>query len=333
MFYAQAGITDLAAVLHYVAQSLVSSGFTVTSVDGVAATALPQNCTAVTLSAPSSVDPYATQQPWSIGLSAGSTVVDVTVLPTANYVDFLAPKVDTAKDAEQKDTDVLLGYLSRNGYKSNHFIDLEKSWLLTADLMNDAGEPHVDGEAYPLSVYLSVTNHGVALCIWAESVTNLGTAFSWFVVQRPISNVGSVLDTSPLVCVFCSGGGVAGDPDVLDADGIQMFTVIEKDIGAATRHTSAVSFGPDSVPVINPLQQVALTRENKVLVFVAQSYNTSRHVFPMQLDMLAYTSADVLSAGSQQNIKFAFSPTQVPYIALNANGKDQRGMRVLFPKQ
>ena len=333
MFYARSGITSLQSAAHFIAESLVSSGLSVTSVNGAPASAVPASFNAITIAAGTACDPYAGSQPWSIGMSVSDNTLDVAVLPTGNFVNFEAPKVGTAKDDEQKDTDVLLGYLSRNGYKSNHFVDLEKSWKLVPDLMNDVGEPHVDGEAYPISVFISVTNHGIALCVWAESVTNLGTAFSWFCIQRPLSSLGAVLETSPLVCVFSSGGGVDGNPDVLDADGVQMFTVIEKDIGAATFHKSAVAFGPDSVPVINPLQQVALTRENKVLVFVAQSYNKARHVIPMQLDMLAYTSADVLSAGSQQNIKFAFSQSQIPYIALNANGKDQRGMRVLFPKQ
>ena len=333
MFYAQSGLTSLDSVTRFIALSLVNAGFTVTSVDGAPASSIPAALSSVTLSAATSVDPYATAQPWSMWLHATDNTLDAAVLPTANFVDYVPPVVGAGKDAENKDTNIRLGVLSRHGFDANHFIDLEKSWMLVPDLMNDVGETHVDGESYPLSVFISVTNHGIALCVWAESVTNLGTAFSWFVAQRPVSNLGAVLETSPLVCVFSSGGGVDGNPDVLDPDGIQMFTVIEQDIGAATFHKSAVTFGPDSVPVINPLQQVALTRENKVLVFVAQSYNTARHVFPMQLDMLAYTSADVLSAGSQQNIKFAFSPSQIPYIALNANGKDQRGMRVLFPKQ
>ena len=333
MFFTQSGLTSLNSVLKFIAQSLVSVGFTVDSVDGNPATSLPTDYASATLKATTSVDPYAVTQPWSIGISSSVNTLDVAVLPTSNFVNYGPPVVGTAKDDEQKDTDILLGSLSRNGYKSNHFIDLEKSWKLVKDLMNDAGEPHVDGEAYPMTVYVASTNHGIAICVCAESVTNLGTAFSWFVAQRPVSNLGAVLETSPVICVFSSGGGVDGDPDVLDVDGIQMFTAIEADIGAATFHKSAVAFGPDSVPVINPLQQVALTRENKVLVYVAQSYNTARHVFPMQLDMLAYTSADVMSAGSQQSIKFPFSATQVPYLALNANGKDQRGMRVLFPKQ
>lgn len=193
----------------------------------------------------------------------------------------------------------------------------------------------IDPRAIPLSYRISTTDHGVSFFLWAEGFDKQGDCFSWFVVQRPVRKDGSVVDSGkqPLFCVFAVRGNtnLAHSEDIVAcADSILKFVVSEKDVNSPTVPQSAVLQLPDSKAIMNPLQQVALSEDNNYLIFVPQGVNTHRYAYSYELDMIAYTSADVLSQNQIADLNMYSEPSAREYIGMQANFPYNTGMRLLF---
>jgi len=308
------GLENLARTM---AQSFATSGFQVVAVDGAAGTNITAAAKSIVLSAEVVVDSLYINQKWSV-IIAGSDAdktLSIHVLPSN--------QLSATFEAVKRNATAEVGRVSVDGSETKYFIDLVKDWKI---------DSAADFAAYPFSYDLSVTDHGFALQVNAEGLDNTGTAFSWLVVQRGvIAETGEVDPNSPLFAIFSAAGGQSGDPDVLNPKSIQRFVVIERDIFAATSPISAVVPSPDGIPVLNPLQQVMIAEGNKAIVLFPHMINSHRYLYHIVLDMLGYTSADVISAASQ--IELTPASIKRVYRALNANGKDNRGMRVLFPTE
>lgn len=309
-------LVGLEALARKLAQSMVTAGFTMIAVDGAAGTTVTPTAHDFVLSPTAAIDTLYDDQKWSvmIGSSDDDKTLTLHVLPT-NQIDTTtyAPVMRNATSE--------VGRISVDGLQTSFFIDLVKDWKVDAA---------ADFAAYPFSFDLCTSDHGFSLQINGEGLDNTGTAFSWLVVQRGvIAETGAVDPNSPLFAIFSAGGGQAGNPDTLNDKSIQRFTVIERDIFSATAPISAVVPSPDGIPVINPMQQVMIAEGNKAIVLFPHMINSHRYLYHIILDMLGYTSADVISAASEIDL----TPASIKntYRAMNANGKDNRGMRVLFP--
>lgn len=92
---------------------------------------------------------------------------------------------------------------------------------------------------------------------------------------------------------------------------------------SATEHTV------DYNAVMNNKQQVAITENNKYVITFPNGFNTSRYAYTHELDMIAYTSADVISAGTEVSITVYGEPSPRVYRAMPANGPNNTGMRML----
>ena len=88
----------------------------------------------------------------------------------------------------------------------------------------------------------------------------------------------------------------------------------------------------DYAAVINSKQQVAISEGNKYVITFPNGLNTSRYSYTHELDLLAYTSADVVSAGTEVPIQVYGEATPRVYIALSSNGPNNTGMRILLLK-
>jgi hypothetical protein len=194
----------------------------------------------------------------------------------------------------------------------------------------------IDPRAIPLSYRLSVSDHGVSFFVWAEAFDGNGDCFSWFTVQRPVNKDGTVVTTGklPLFCVFSWQGG--GDTDIalsenLNAvgDRILKFVVYESDVNAPSTPLSACVSGPDSKAIINPIQQIGLAEDNKYTLFFPQGVTTQRYVYPYELDMICFTSADVISQNEVAEITLYGEGTPRKYIGMQANFPNNAGMRML----
>lgn len=190
--------------------------------------------------------------------------------------------------------------------------------------------PGTDETSIPISYALSVTNRGIVFSMWAENKDGTGDCFNWFCVQRMTKDDGSILldEKSPLICVFSQNGGGAADSNTVIPNGILYFVVCEQDVHAPTPPLSAVSLAADSLPFINPIQQVAILTNRNFVFKLPQGLNTQRHYYPYTLDLVGYTSADVLANKSNQTLNLLGETRQ--YMALNANSLNNRGMRLLM---
>lgn len=199
----------------------------------------------------------------------------------------------------------------------------------------------LDSAAYPFSYCISCTDHGVAFSSWIEGTDGYGCTQNWFVIQRAINSDGTVVTTgkAPLFCLYSVNGGGSTDANTLDTQGIMRFTVRESDVNAPTLPISAVAHTPDGNAVINPVQQVCFSENGRFDFKFPQGFNTARHSYAYQIDMLAYTSADVCSQRIDVQVQVynekdaQGNPKLRTYRALSANSPKNTGMRpfILVP--
>ena len=285
---------------------------------------------------------YQQRQPWRLviqvadvqgtgasDIAKNKDFIRIWVCHKTQVITELSGEVKVANYAADRQS----GYLYNNNvsnvttkktafFARKHVDIITKSWTCFAT-------PLADQESVPMSYQLSITDHGIAFSSWAENYDKAGDCFNWFVVQRLIKDDGSILidQKSPLMCVFSQTGGGAPDGDTVVSDGIQYFVVCEEDIAAPTAPLSAVALTPDSVPFINPMQQVGVMTDRNYVMHFPKGICTQRHYYPYRLDMIAYASADIISHKSLHSFTSLGEGRQ--YRALNANSLNNKGMRVL----
>lgn len=199
-----------------------------------------------------------------------------------------------------------------------------------------------DPSSTPMTYHLSISDHGVALHIYVEGSDDYGCRQAWLCIQRAINKDGSVVTDgkAPLFCMYSVNGGGSADSNTLIQDGIQRFTVREKDVNAPTKPVSAVQHSADAFAVINPLQQVAFSEDNKFDFRLPQGFNSHRYSYPYEIDMLGYASADVISNGVAIDVQVYNEmdntdpqnpvPKKRNYAALSANSPKNTGMRIFL---
>ena len=199
-----------------------------------------------------------------------------------------------------------------------------------------------DPASTPMTYHLSISDHGFALHISVEGADDFGCRQAWLVVQRAINRDGSVVldGKAPLFCVYSVNGGGSETSNDLIPDGIQRFTVRESDVNAPAPVVSAVQHTGDAFAVINPLQQVAFSENNKFDFRLPQGFGTHRYSYPYEIDMIGYASADVISNGvviavqvyNEMDNTDPQNPVEKKrtYRALSANSPKNTGMRVFL---
>lgn len=183
-------------------------------------------------------------------------------------------------------------------------------------------------EAQPLSSILNVSDHGLSWCVWAEGAT----AFSWFVIQRPVDNVSGtplVTGKSPIFCIYSSDGG-DGDATTTASQNIKRLTVRESDIHKPSLPVDACRHSQDHNAIFNPIQQISISEGNNYVLTFPNGLNTARFVYKEELDMIAYTSADVLGESAVVNLTVYGEGSPRTYRAMNANSPYSIGSRILF---
>lgn len=306
------GFEELARSL---AQQLHLSGMSIVNIDTVQDSSYPLPATAkrIVLQASTSVDAKSSSEPWSIVVEGNDLkkTFSVNVVPSQ--------QVTSTGSVSKAGKDIESGRLSIDSDTNNFFAGLEQ-WGIPAD---------ADYAAVPFTLYYCSTDHGIAFHVSVNAMDNSGTAFSWAVIQRPVDESSmQVPAVSPLFAVYRTKG--TGNPDVLEPTEVQRITVREQDVPAAALPVTACAFAPDVIPIINMMQQVSVLPDNNAVISFPQMINTQRHVHKLMLDMLGYISADIMSAGSEVPVKFS-AVAERKYLALNANGQNNRGVRILFP--
>jgi hypothetical protein len=108
----------------------------------------------------------------------------------------------------------------------------------------------------------------------------------------------------------------------------QRFTVCESDIHRPSLTVSADQDSEDANAILNANRQVATSEDNKYVVTIPKGLNTTRYAYTHELDMIGYTSADVIGEGTI--IDLPLYEGDYRFQALAANRQRNTGMRILF---
>jgi hypothetical protein len=145
------------------------------------------------------------------------------------------------------------------------------------------------------------------------------------------SGTPRITGKAPVVCVYGirSFGGI-GTPTTPIVNKINRFTVRETDIVRPTVSIPANVDNPDAARVINSENSVAITEDNNYVISFPNGLNTNRFAYPVdELDLIAYTSADVISQNADVNITVYNEATPRVYKAMCASDIDNTGIRML----
>ena len=213
----------------------------------------------------------------------------------------------------------------------------------------------------PITYRITVSDHGFSLACWGH-ICNFDThqmPLSWVVVQRPVNpNTGVPLMTGkcPLFCVYGINpidfemvnrnllpfAAVTTPNQSFQAHwGRHMFffVVREADAFVPGSYRPADSFMEDLVPLINSKNQVVITESNQYIVTFPNGLTSERYCYLEELDLIAYTSADVMSQYATLDLTL-YNENNVPdigetdavrtYMAMHSNGPYNTGVRILL---
>lgn len=267
------------------------------------------------------VNPMNTTQPWRLLLEVASSTV--------------APGVGTLKIAvanpQQIDsngaTTNFPGSSSGNTIGDRVMGQLGAAWnrptgAALGDVFITRNLPNLSYDIGTTYSYCMVaTERGLALQVW-EDASDASPSNSWFVIQSPVdksTGVALKTDNSPIFCVYSC-----------DSQEAQKFVISESDVFRPTKSVSAEVDTVNSAAILNGKDQVAIAKGNKYLITFPNRLNTDRYAYTEELDMFAYTSADVIAEESEIPVTVYGESTPRIYRALKANGANNTKMRLLF---
>lgn len=311
------GFTDTQALAKQLSLDLAANGFTSIWPDATH----PNETQKFTLEATTAVDSLADAQKWRINLTC-NTISNLRIsvaTPIQITSDGLVSYYDDGKTVAGNLGSVGADFIDRSTYEAVYQVPNQ-------DPMN--GTVENQNLSYPMSYTLVTTNHGIALAVWEAGSEISGKGWGWFVVQRSVDNqtgVPRVTGKAPLHCVF-------GFKQASGVKGMQgRFVVRESDISKPTLAVASDLDTTNSTRILNSIEQVAITEDGNFVVTFPTSLNTSRFSYPTdELDLIAYTSANVIGQGSKVTPTLYGEAQAREYTAQLASGPDNTGMRCLL---
>ncbi len=342
----RAGFTRVPELFYAITKDLIDNGFTQIFPGAPPTAPVPgadYPIFKITLEASQTVDPLHSTQPWRLQFDAKAAQIgDVYVATPIQLAS--DGTVATLESASQSEPQLPTGMLNSKG-KLNQSEDAQTDhsdthFLYRASRIDD----RATANAYPMSYRLSITDHGIALVVWEDADDNKGVRHSWLCVQRPVDRLTGIPLTTghcPLFCVFGLNVAVTainaiGDSMAFPAHvSVQPFKFIvrESDVLKPTIPVQADEDTEDSHAIMNSVDQVAITENNRYVITFPNGLNTPRYMYTEELDMIAYTSADVVSAYTDVPMTVYGEGTPRVYAAMQANLPFNTGMRLLLIKQ
>ena len=275
----------------------------------------------VTLEAGPTIDQFNANMPWRIQIDAFSAQdADITVATPLQLQNDGSKAMLDKTESGGGSTLMPAGHLSTTSPLSA--VSTTNPTMLDQHFLFRSGRVLVEGnaEAYPMSYRLTTTSHGIGFFLWEDASDAYSNHFSWFVVQRPVDHITGLPTTTghrPLFCIFGLNTKVS------------QFVVREDDILKPGKIHNAALDEEDSAAIINITKQVSITENNRYVITFPNGLNTQRYMYTEELDLLAYTSADVISQFSDVPLTVYGEATPRTYKALNANDVNNSGMRIL----
>lgn len=324
----RAGFTRVPELFYAIVTDLIANGFALKfpTTPMQAPTTQKYPAFKATLEATAAADPLAATQPWRIQFDCATVTSDQVgsvymasplQLPNDGSVALL-DKSDGSTTQVQMPAGMLnitakmpTSMNATTNYSDVYFISR------TDRISNDAS-----ALSYPMSYRLTVTDHGIALAVWEDATEDDAIPqFSWFVAQRPVNHLTGLPLTTGHCPMFCLYGMKSQ---------VSKFVIRESDVLKPTVSVRADIDTEDSAAIINTKNQVSITENNRYVMAFPNGLNTSRYMYTEELDMIAYTSADVVSQYSDVPITAYGEAQPRKYKALHANGQYGTGMRVLL---
>ena len=153
----------------------------------------------------------------------------------------------------------------------------------------------------------------------SEHFSSYGEVTQAAVMRDKLTGRPLLTDNSPIFCVYSC-----------DSQEAQKFVISESDVFRPTKSVSAEIDTVNSAAILNGKDQVAIAKGNKYLITFPNRLNTDRYAYTEELDMFAYTSADVIAEESEIPVTVYGESTPRIYRALKANGANNTKMRLLF---
>lgn len=313
------------------------------------------------------VDPLrATKPTWRIAITPDDTeeTIKLNIATPTQIKDDGSIAAPTITGWANEFTEIADGTTIKKVHKNPGEIPLfvDRRHLKSSDF--DFGAAYPMSYALTVSdhgVFLAIWDNGFDE--YQNEFDNYSPAFRWVVIQRPVDNqTGEPLieGRAPVFCVYTiidkgflqptadyklyQGGtptGVSTTPPPsikygeyyvilrdVTAQFHYKFVVCEEDVYRPSLMTLADMSQPDSNPIINSSQQVSISEDNKYVVTIPKGLNTTRYAYTHELDMIAYTSADVI--GMLTEVELPLYGNSYKYKALIANRLKNTGMRILY---
>lgn len=327
------GYIDVNVMMLDVIKDMVDNGFSLVYPVSFNTADTSQTTYRVLLQAGVAVDSLAATQPWRICIDvANETQCGVYVAtPFQLTNDASIPNLTDGTGANQGKIGVIGKAFPQSGTPTVEGIldtDYDTGFInrkrrFTSDFPT-SGTPTRNRSVYPMNYRLTISGHGVFLCVyegnWASQIfgASVNSYMSWFLVQRPVNKTTGVPLTtgkSPVFCVNCVN------------DKYWRFIVREKDIPHPTNQLDATAHSEDAFRLINTENQISLSEDSTYLVTFPNHLNTPRYRYTEELDMIGYTSADIIMDSSTTTLS-AYGGTRT-YTALPCSNPFNTGVRIL----
>lgn len=331
--FSRNGFPDVQTAVNSLVNDLITGGFTQVypSPGGTTFTPPAQSGStftqySVSLDATTTIDPLAASQPWRIQFNVGSAQ-DVSLnIATPVQIDTAGNVSQVLSGASATVTDYAGACGAQNPALFANQADMTTGFFNRAPRIQQTTpqggtKGYYSSNSYPISYYLVCSPRGFALAMWEEGMDDIVATQSWVVVQRPVDRVtGTVLTTgkAPLFCVNSVGGLY------------WKFTVRESDINRPTTRAQADANTADNTGVINSHQQIAIDEAGKYIINFPCRLNTQRYAYTQEMDLLGYTSADVVSQFTAVPVTVYGETSARSYQSLFANGANDTNVRILF---
>lgn len=321
----KSGFSSAGTLMLSVVDDLLANGFKAIS-PGTWAVPADKEKWQVTLEAGQTVDPLnptsGNKQPWRLRIevydnaTAGIVVGSHLSLPDTGAQSWLVDGADTAgplgviganysngtgANRKPNSGNVAEGFINRRNRVMAGALDLSTS--------------------YPMSYYLAITPRGMFLDVWEDFTTDTSSIpHAWLLVQRPVDRKTGVVVTTgkaPVFAMFSVNNQ------------IKKIVVRESDVMRPSLAYDAASDTVNSAAIINDKEQVAISEDNKYIISFPSRLNTPRYAYTYELDMLGYTSADVVAENTLIPLRVYGEASDRKFVAMHSSGANNTKMRIV----
>lgn len=315
------GLTNTITLTQQLVEDLTDHGFSVIFPANYVPSERPSvTSLTVTVQCTTDVDPLANTQPWTITFWAAnaSQLRVFTSTPLQIGLNGLPPTIQPS-GGFGTDSRWYAGEIANRNYSSNTNITDLPSFCFIQRYRRDS--------AFPMNYRLTTTSYGVFIGVyegnWSSLISGadnftVNNFFNWVLVQRPVNKTTGaplVVGKCPVFAVACADNSY------------RRLIVREADVPHPTSSIMADISSEDGFKLINSKIQNSVTENKKYIISFPSNLNTPRFRYTEELDMIAVTSADVVSEGTDITLD-VYGEERV-YTAMPGNRAFNTGMRIL----